>query len=81
MSVGSDFERVVSVCEVDADAYDRFDVDYENNRIVVDDYEVESLVERGRLVECLVRRSDGVSYLVWGLESFFQRVFKWKEFV
>lgn len=75
------FEDVVSVCECYADPYDRFEVDYENNRIVVDEYEVEPLVERGRLAEYLVRRSDGVSYLVWDLDSFFQRVFKWKEFV
>lgn len=80
-SGGSDFERIVSVCEAYADPYDRFTVDYENNRIVVDDYEVEPLMEHGSLGEYLVRRSDGVSYLVWDLDSFLQREFKWKEFV
>lgn len=81
MSVESDFEGTVMICESYADPYDGFEVDYENNRVVVGEYEVEPLMERGRLAEYLVRRSDGSSYLVWDLDSFFQRVFKWKEYV
>lgn len=79
--MSADFEDAVTICEFYADPYDKFEVDYENNRIVVDDYEVEPLMERGRLTEYLVRCPDGSSSLVWDLDSFFQRVFGWKELV
>lgn len=79
MSVSSDFDDTVKICEFYADPYEEFDVDYENNIIVMGDYTIDHLFEHGHLVEYLVTRSDGRSYLVWDLDSFFQREFCWKE--
>jgi hypothetical protein len=79
MSVESDFEDTVKICEFYADPYEEIDVDYENNIIVMGVYTIDPLIEKGVLIEYLVRGPDGKSHLVWDLDAFFQRVFGWKE--
>lgn len=79
MSVSSEFEDTVKICEFYAEHYEGFEVDYENNLITMDGYTVDPIVEHGSLTEYLVRSPDGKSHLVWDLDTFFQRVFGWKE--
>lgn len=81
MSAESDFEDAVMICEFYADPYDGFSVDYESGIIVMDGYTIEPLFEKGELTEYLVMEPGGASHLVWDPDSFFQRVFAWKEYV
>lgn len=73
------FDDTVKICELYADPYERFEVDRENNTIVMGEYTIDPLMEKGYLTEFLVSRSDGKSYLVWDLDEFFKREFDWRE--
>lgn len=81
MSAETDFEDTVKICEFYTEIDCPLEVDYERRRVILGDYIVEPLVEDGRLTEYSVSRSDGSSFLVWDLDSFFQREFNWEEFV
>lgn len=79
MSASSDFEDAVKICGFYADPYEEFEVDYENNLILMGGYTVDLLLEHGVLNEYLIRCPDGSSHLVGDLDDFFQREFGWKE--
>lgn len=79
MSASSDFEDTVKICELYAESYEDFEVDYENNLIVMGDYTVVPLIAHGVLNGYFITCSDGSSHLVDDLDDFFQREFEWEE--
>lgn len=79
MSVDSDFEDTVKICEFYADPDDEFEVDYENNLIVMGKYTVDLLMEPDGVKEYFIKCSDGSSHLVGDLDAFFQREIAWEE--
>lgn len=81
MSVDSDFEDIVKICEFYCGVDCPLHVDWENLHVAVGDYGVDPVREDGRLVGYLVEDPDGVTQIVDDLDSFFQEEFKWKEFV
>lgn len=56
-------------------------VDFENLHVSIGDYGVDPVMENGLLVGYLVEEPDGVTQVVEDLDHYFQRVFKWKEYV
>lgn len=79
MSVESVFEDIVRVCEFYADPGETFEVDSENYRVMLGGREISPLMENGQLITHLVIEPDGVSTWVDDLDSYFQRVFEWRE--
>jgi hypothetical protein len=78
MSVESDFEDTVKICEFYADPCEGFGVDLENCVVFVGAREI-SLVRRdGRLVGYLVIDPDGFSHIEDDLDSYFQSLFDWE---
>ena len=79
MSVETDFEDVVRICEFYADPCDVFEVDLVNYHITMGDYGVDLVEENGHLVSYLVEGADGVSLFVDDLDDYFQSVLDWED--
>ena len=78
MSVESDFEDTVKICEFYADPCETFEVDLENCIVLMGAREI-SLVRRGgRLEGYRVIEPDGFSHIEGSLDSYFQRVLDWE---
>lgn len=77
MSVESDFEDIVKICEFYADPCETFEVDLENRFVLMGAREISPVVENGQLVTHLVIESDGVSHWVDDLDSYFQSALDW----
>jgi hypothetical protein len=79
MSVESDFEDVVRICEFYADPSETFEVDLENCIVLMGARKISPIRENGRLVSYLVIEPDGFSHWVDDLDSYFQSAFNWGE--
>lgn len=77
MSVGSDFEDAVRICEFYCEPGWPFYVDLENLHVMMGDYGVDPVWETGHLVGYLVEDPDGVTQIVDDLDSYFQSVLEW----
>lgn len=81
MSVSSDFEDTVKICEFYSGDGLPVEVDYENFHVSLGDYEVDPVIEHGNLVTYLVEGPDRVSLFVNDLDDYFQSVLPdwWEE--
>jgi hypothetical protein len=79
MSVESDFEDIVKICEFYADPCESFEVDLENLAVFMGALEISPVVENGQLITHLVIEPDGFSHWEDDLDSYFQRVLDWEE--
>lgn len=77
MSVESDFEDTVKICEFYADPCESFEVDLENCIVLMGAREISIVRRDGRLVGYLVIEPDGLSHLESDLDSYFQHAFDW----
>lgn len=77
MSVSSDFEDTVKVCEFYAEPCESFEVDEENWIVFMGGREISLVRREGVLVGYLVIEPDGFSHVVDDLDSFFQSVLDW----
>lgn len=74
MSVESDFENTVRICEFYADPCEVFEVDSENYFILMGAREINLVRDDGKLDGWLVIEPDGFGRLVDDLHSYFQTV-------
>lgn len=79
MSVESDFEDTVRICEFYADPCETFEVDLENCIILMGTREISPVRSNGKLDHYLVIEPDGVSHLEEDLDDYFQSAFDWSE--
>lgn len=79
MSVESDFEDTVKICEFYADPCETFEVDLENCIVFMGGREISLVRREGRLAGYLVIEPDGVSHLEDDLDSYFQNTLDWEE--
>lgn len=79
MSVESDFEDTVRICEFYADPCEDFEVDKENCFVFMGDREIGLVRREGKLDGWIVIEPDGFSHLEGDLDSYFQCVFDWEE--
>lgn len=79
MSVESDFDDVVRICEFYRECDWPLYVDYENLHVTMGEYGVDLVRENGHLVGYLVEDPDGVTCVVDDLDSYFQSVLDWEE--
>lgn len=81
MSVGSDFDDMVKICEFYSGEDTPVEVDYENCHVSFGGYEVDPVIENGHLVTYLVEDPDHVSLFVNDLDDYFQDQFSdcWEE--
>jgi hypothetical protein len=79
MSVESDFEDTVRICEFYADPCETFEVDLENCVIFMGDREITLVRGNGQLEGYFVIDPDGSSHLEDDLDSYFQFVLDWEE--
>lgn len=77
MSVESDFEDIVKICEFYADPCESFEVDLENCIVFMGAREISPLMENGRMVTHLVIEPDGLSHWVDDLDTYFQSALDW----
>jgi hypothetical protein len=77
MSVESDFEDTVKICEFYADPCESFGVDLENCIVFMGAREINPVRRSGRLVGYLVIEPDGFSHIEDDLDSYFQSVLEW----
>ena len=77
MSVESDFEDTVRICEFYADPCETFEVDLENCIVFMGAREINPVRVDGHLDHYLVIEPDGFSHLVGDLDSYFQGEFDW----
>lgn len=75
MSVSSDFDDTVRICEFYSGYGLPIKVDYENYLVFLGDYVVDPVMENGHLITHLVDGPDHNTHLVGDLESYFQSVF------
>lgn len=80
MSVESDFENTVRICEFYADPCEAFEVDLENCIVFMGAREITPVRRDGELVGYLVIEPDGFSHVESDLDSYFQTVLDWEEF-
>ena len=78
MSVDSDFEDTVKICEFYADPCETFEVDLENCIVFMGGREISPVRAAGVLVCYLVIEPDGVSHWENDLDSYFQSVLEWE---
>lgn len=78
MSVESDFEDTIRICEFYADPCEVFEVDSDNHFIFMGGREINLLSEDGKLDGWLVIEPDGFSHFVGDLDSYFQSVYDWE---
>lgn len=79
MSVESDFEDTVRICEFYADPCETFEVDLENCIVFMGAREIDLVRKNGRLEGWLVVEPDGFSHLESDLDSYFQSAFDWED--
>lgn len=79
MSVESDFDDTVRICEFYADPCESFEVDLENHVVFMGGREISLVMENGGLVAYLVIEPDGVSHRVDDLDVYFQGVLDWED--
>ena len=79
MSVESDFEDVVKICEFYADPCETFEVDLEDRIVLMGAREIGIVRSGGELTGYLVIESDGFSHVVDDLDDYFQFVLDWEE--
>lgn len=78
MSVGSDFDDTVKICEFYSSDDLPINVDYDAHCIYLGDYTVDPLTEDGELVGYIVRPPTGYTQITLDLDEYFQRVFRWE---
>lgn len=74
MSVSTDFEDTVKICEFYSGDGLPVRVDYENYFVFLGDYIVDPVMDNGRLVTYIVEDPAHNAHLVGDLDSFFQSV-------
>ena len=79
MSVESDFEDAVKICDFYADTGEEVSVDLENRHITMGSYGVTLVIENGHLVTYRVEDPEGVTFFVDDLDSYFQEVLDWED--
>lgn len=81
MSVGSDFDDMVKICEFYADPCETFGVDSENCSVFMGGREISLVRWDGRLRGYLVIDPDGFSHIEDDLDEYFQALFagSWEE--
>lgn len=79
MSVESDFEDIVRICEFYADPCETFEVDLENYVVFMGAREISPVVENGQLITHLVIDPGGISHWEDDLDSYFQSVLDWED--
>lgn len=79
MSVESDFEDTVKICEFYADPCESFEVDLENCIVFMGAREIDLVRRDGKLAGYLVIEPDGFSHLEDDLDSYFQSVLDWED--
>lgn len=79
MSVESDFDLTVRICDRYADPCEVFEVDLENCIVLMGAREIDLVRKDGRLDGWLVIEPDGVSLQVDDLDSYFQSVLDWED--
>ena len=77
MSVKTDFEDTVRICEFYADPCEVFEVDEENCIVFMGALEISIVRREGRLAGYLVIEPDGLSHLEEDLDSYFQSTLEW----
>ena len=80
MSVVSDFDDTVKICEFYADSADDVEVDLENYHITMGEYGVAPVIGEGgdHLAYYLIEEPDGSTLFVDDLDEYFQRVLRWE---
>lgn len=78
MSVVSDFEDTVKICEFYADPCEGFEVDEENCIVLMGGREITLVSRDGKLYGYLVIEPDGVFHMEADLDSYFQNVLDWE---
>ena len=80
MSVCSDFDDTVKICEFYSGNGLSVKVDYENYYVNLGDYVVDPVMEGGHLITYIVEDPEHNSHLVGDLDSYFQSVLAdWRE--
>ena len=75
MSVSSDFDDPVKICEFYSDEDLPIEVDYENYYVNLGSYVIDPVMENGCLVMYLVEEPDGTTLFVSDLDDYFQSQF------
>lgn len=80
MSVSSDFDDMVKICEFYSGDGLPIEVDYDNLAIFLGDYVIEPLVKNGHITDYFVTDPVFNPHLVTDLDHYFQRVLPgWEE--
>ena len=80
MSVGSDFDDTVKICEFYSGDGLPIEVDYENSYVFLGDYVIDPVMENGHLITYIVSAPGNTSHLVGDLDSYFKSVLPdWSE--
>lgn len=80
MSVDSEFDDAVKICQFYSEDDLPIEVDYENYFIDLGGYVVDPVMKDGHLVTYLVEDPDGVTIFVSDLDDYFQkRLPGWEE--
>lgn len=79
MSVESDFEDTVKICEFYADPCEAFEVDLENCVVLMGAREISPVRVNGKLDHYLVIEPDGFSHLEHDLDSYFHTLYEWRD--
>ena len=74
MSVGSDFDDIVKICEFYSGDGLPVEVDYENCYVFLGGYMVDPVMEGGHLIAYIVEDPGRSTHLVCDLDSYFQSV-------
>lgn len=74
MSVDSEFDDTVKICEFYSGDGLPIEVDYDNRAVFLGDYVIESLVKDGHITDYFVTDPDFIPHLVTDLDIYFQRV-------
>lgn len=78
MSVDSDFDEMVKICESHIGPWEAFDVDLENCIVFIGAREISPVRRGGLLVGYLVIEPSGLSHVEGDLDSYFQHIFEWE---
>ena len=74
MSVSSDFDDTVKICEFYSGDDFPLKVDYENSLVFLGDYIVDPVLDNGHLVTYIVEDPEHNTHLVGDLDSYFQSI-------
>lgn len=78
MSVSSEFDDTIKICEFYADSADEVEVDPENYHIRMGEYDIDPVFGGGRISYYLVVEPDGRALFTDDLDTFFQSVLNWE---